>query len=75
MKKIMYCLMAGLFVLSITSCHDNKIQTKKKHKETKAKEIKYYRDTPEYKRQMREYERCKEHSKCPEKFERTDRRW
>ena len=75
MKKIVYCLMAGLFVLSITSCHDQRMKVKKKPKTTKSKQVKYYRDTPEYKEQMREYERCQDPSRCPEKFERNDRRW
>jgi len=75
MKKIVYYIMAGLFVLSITSCHNQRMEIKKKPRVTKRKEIKYYRDTPEYKRQEEAYKRCKDPSKCPEKFERNERKW
>jgi len=75
MKKILYSLLAGLFMLSITSCHDKRMKSMKKPRKESKREVKYYKDTPEYKRQMRDYDRCKDPTKCPDKFERSDRRW
>lgn len=68
-------MMAGLFVLSITSCHNQRMEFKKKPRVTKRKEVKYYKDTPEYKEQERAYKRCKNPGECPGKFERNERKW